>query len=142
VVQSNLKFMEADSRLKELRKDSARLTAELEGIQQRRQDALKQAEWPIPGLGVDSEGLLFNGLPVSQASQAEGIRLWCSISAALNPALRLLIFKNGNDLDPESMRGLGEFLEESDMQAVIEYVTRSETDEEQCVVVLKEGQQG
>ena len=125
--------------LDDLRSESNDLNEKLTDVLAKQHDALRDANWPVDGLSVDSEGLLFNKLPLAQASQSERIRLCCRITAALNPALKLFVVYNGNDLDHESLQELDEFLCENDFQAIVEYVTRSELDEQKCTVVLHDG---
>lgn len=121
------------------RERSAELTKEIETQRKRREDAIAAADWPVEGLSVDSEGLLLNGIPVEQCATSERIKLWAKLSSSMNPELRLLVIKNGNDLDNDSLAALDQFLKESDFQAIVEYVVRSDADCERCVVVIEDG---
>lgn len=125
--------------LDDLRDESESLGKKLTEIKGKVQKALQQAQWPVEGLSVDDNGPVYQGLPVTQASTAERMRLWCRVSAALDPELRLLVFRDGNSLDNESLAELDRFLQEQGFQAIVEFVTRSSADEDRCVVVLEEG---
>lgn len=138
-VRANQRYKDAEKELTELRELRDELQGKLDLIPIRQQELLANADWPVEELSVDSKGVLYRGLPESQASKAERIRLWCRVAAALNPKLKLLIFKDGNDLDYKSMDELDTFLKESGFQAIVEYVTRTTDDEDRCVVVLEDG---
>lgn len=138
-VAENKAWQAKAQELQDLRSESSDLNDKLTEILAKQHDALRDAEWPVGGLSVDTEGLLYNQLPLDQASQSERIRLCCRITAALNPALRLFVVYNGNDLDHDSLNELDTFLKDSEFQAIVEYVTRSELDEQKCTVVLHDG---
>mgnify|MGYP003639134787 CR=1 FL=1 len=138
-VRCNAQYTERMAELEAAREERDKLTKSIEAGPAKLQAMLEKAEWPVDGLSVDDEGVLYNGLPVLQASRAERIRLWCRVSAALNPKLRLLVFPDGNDLDNDSLMELDAYLEETDFQAIVEFVTRSKDDEDRCVVVLEDG---
>jgi hypothetical protein len=97
------------------------------------------ATWPLPGLSLDSEGVLFNGLPFSQASKSARIATSAKIGMALNPRLRLMVCQDGNDLDNESLDSLEKLLRDSDYQMILELVTRNDDDEKRCAVIIENG---
>lgn len=138
-VRCNAQHAERSAELARLRAEREEQNAICEACPEELQEMLAAADWPIDGLSVDDEGVLYRGLPVLQASRAERIRLWCRVSAALNPKLRLLVFPDGNDLDDDSLKELDEYLTETDYQAIVEFVTRSQDDKDRCVVVLEDG---
>ena len=128
-----------EAELDALRAKSASLSAEIERHKMRQESAISSAAWPVEGLAVDSEGLLLNGIPVEQCSTSERIKLWTYLSAAMNPELRLLVIKDGNDLDLDSLRELDTFLQANDFQAIVEFVVRGKEDEDRCAVVIRDG---
>jgi hypothetical protein len=138
-VRANQRYTEIEEQLEALRTVRDGLQEQVEAIPARQQELLAGADWPVKGLSVDEDGVLYQGLPVAQASLAERIRLWCRVSVALKPKLKLLVFHDGNALDYTSMQELDDFLKESECQAIVEFVTRNTDDENHCVVVLEEG---
>lgn len=138
-VRANQRYKEAEAELEALRKVRDELTVKVESIPSRQKELLAEADWPVADLSIDKDGVLYKGLPESQASLAERIRLWCRVAAALNPKLPLLVFNDGNALDYDSMKELDEFLEGSGFQAIVEFVTRNAEDEDRCVVVIEDG---
>lgn len=125
--------------LESLRAESQSLTDRMKAIEERQAEAIKQAKFPVDGMAFDDEGVLLNGLPFEQASKRERIMASFEVGMALNPELRLLVCQDGGDLDEDAIVALDEKLREHDFQAIVELVTRSETDRELCQVVIKDG---
>lgn len=138
-VRSNQRYKDAKAELDALRNTRDELQATLDAIPLKQRELLTSADWPVADLSIDKDGVLYQGLPESQASLAERIRLWCRVAAALKPKLPLLVFNDGNALDYDSMAELDTFLEESGFQAIVEFVTRNADDEDRCVVVIEDG---
>ena len=98
------------------------LTEVINGIAERRRAAIAKAEMPVPGLTLGDDEVLFNGLPIGQASDAEQLKVSTAIAAALNPKLRIIRIRDGSLLDEDAMRWLAGFADASDMQIWIERV--------------------
>lgn len=90
-----------------------------------REEAIRNAAMPVPGLGFSAEGVTFNGLPFDQASSAEQLRVSVAIAMAANPKLRVLRIKDGSLLDEHSLRMIGEMAEAADYQVWVEMVDTS-----------------
>jgi hypothetical protein len=119
--------------------EADKLNETLEANKKKQEDVLTSATWPLPGLSLDSEGVLFNGLPFSQASKSARIATSAKIGMALNPRLRLMVCQDGNDLDNESLDSLEKLLRDSDYQMILELVTRNDDDEKRCAVIIENG---
>jgi hypothetical protein len=137
--RSNAKRKEALDEYNRLENKSASLTEQLETLVNTQKQKIKDAEFPVDGMSVDEKGILLNGLPFEQASQAEQIMASVDVGIALNPTLRLMVCENGNDLDDETIAALDAKLEETDFQMIVELATRSAFDEDLCSVVIKDG---
>lgn len=87
--------------------------------------ALAAADMPVEGLGFDDDGVTYNGVPFSQASSAEQLRVAVAIAMAGNPVLRVLFIRDGSLLDSESMRLIAELCDTHDYQAFVERVDDS-----------------
>lgn len=121
-VRANKAYEEAEEQAKKFKKMSDDLTAQIDKVDQEKEAQLKAAKFPVDGLSFDSEGVLYNGVPFGQASQAERIKVSVSIAAALNPKLRIALIRDGSLLDSESMELLKKIAEEKNMQIWIESV--------------------
>ena len=65
--------------------------------------SVKGEEEPAGFLSVSDTGVIFNGIPFSQLSQSEKLRIGVGMGIALNPKLRVLRITDGSLLDDESM---------------------------------------
>lgn len=122
-----------------LAKASDRLTTKINNIDQEKQERLENAKWPLPGMTLDESGVLLDGLPFEQASKAQRVMASVKVGIALNPKLRLLVCEDGNDLDLDTLDALQKELEANDFQMILEFVTRSQDDEDRCCVVFQDG---
>lgn len=102
--------------------ESDKLTATLEEIDQVKRDGLASAVFPVPGLAFDDEGLLYNGVPFSRASDAEKILISAAMMIAQKPKLQALIVRNGNNLDESHLNELRAMAEAHDFQIFVELV--------------------
>lgn len=107
----------------EMQADS--LTRDMEARTRQRDEAIRNARMPVPGLGFSAEGVTFNGLPFDQASSAEQLRVSVAIAMAANPKLRVLRIKDGSLLDENGLRMIGEMAQAEDYQVWIEQVDTS-----------------
>lgn len=93
-----------------------RLTARIDEIDAEKARALTAVTFPCPGLGIDGGTVTYQGVPLSQASGAEGIRVVLEIGAALNPKLRLLLIDEGDALDLTRLRQVADWATERDYE--------------------------
>jgi DNA repair exonuclease SbcCD ATPase subunit len=96
---------------------------------QQRNQALAEAEMPVPGLAfaINEAGkpvLTYEGLPFEkdQISTAVQLRVSTAIGMAANPRLRVLRISDGSLLDKASMQLLTEMAEAEDFQLWVEVV--------------------
>jgi len=105
-----------------LRDRRADLTEQIDRLDREKEQALAAAQFPVPGLGFDQDGVTYNGVPFSQASAAEQIRVSLAMAMALNPRLRVIRILDGSLLDDESMETITKMAEQHDYQVWIERV--------------------
>ncbi len=87
--------------------------------------ALSRATLPVPGLTVDEEQVLFEGIPVAQLGEGEQIRIGARILMAQNPKLRVIFIPHGEALDDDSLDILAEMAEQNDFDIWIAKVDSS-----------------
>ena len=112
----------------ELRRMSAAAegcTAGLEEVAKVRRDALAAAGLPELGVEFDESGVTLNGVPFTQASGAERLRISTLIAMKANPEIRVISIRDGSLLDSDSMAVLREFAGRHDFQIWIERVKDS-----------------
>jgi len=106
-------------------KDYKEKTVELESITAKKSDLVKTAKMPIEGLSFDDEGVLFSGIPFSQLSAAEQLRVSLSIAISMNPKLRVIRIMDGSLLDSTNMEIIKSMANDNDFQIWIEKVDES-----------------
>jgi DNA repair exonuclease SbcCD ATPase subunit len=135
MVRQNAKRADLKQTLADLEGDAQQLTEQISAIDKQKADKMAAAPFPVPGLGFDSQGVTFNGLPFSQASSAEQLRVSVAMGLALNPKLRVMLIRDGSLLDSASLAMVAQMAEEADGQIWLERV--SEGDE--VSVVIEDG---
>lgn len=104
--------------------------------EQRRNDAIKRAPMPLEGLGIGNGEVLYKGLPLGQASNAEQICVSMALAMTSNPKLRVLRIADGSLLDSESMELVASEAEKHGFQVWIERVDSTGS----VGVVMEDGQ--
>lgn len=100
-----------------------KLNQELGVIRNERDNALREAKFPVPGLSIGEDGgVTLNGIPFDQSSTAEQIRVGIAIGAAANNKLRVCMIRDASLLDSKSMAIVAEMAEKLDLQIWMERV--------------------
>lgn len=97
-------------------------TAKIEALDVKRDKALAKAKFPVEGLGFDDDGVTYKGVPFSQASAAEQIKVSLGMAMALNPKLKVIRIMDGSLLDDDSMQAITQMAKDSDYQVWVEKV--------------------
>jgi hypothetical protein len=105
-----------------LARDVELRTKEIESRNRLVAEATAAAEMPVPGLAYGREGVLYQGLPLEQASSAERLRVSLAIAMAKAPKLRVVRIKDGSLLDQASLALIAAMAAERDYQVWIERV--------------------
>lgn len=135
-VRANNAAREKASRRAELREQYEILTDRIDSLDETKAEALAKAEFPVAGLGFDDHGVTYNGVPFSQASSAEQIRVSLAMAMSLNPKLRVIRILDGSLLDADSLALITAQAAEADYQVWIERVE----DASASAVVIEDGQ--
>lgn len=98
--------------------------------------AIKSAKYPLPGLAVTDDSVLFEGIPFKQVNTAAQVQISTAMAIAQNPTLRVMLIRHGSDLDPASLNALLALAAQHDIQVWIERVG----DGMECSVVIEDGE--
>lgn len=120
----------------QLRERYAGFTQAIDALDQAKRDALAAAEFPVDGLGFDEGAVTYRGVPFSQASSAEQIRVSLAMAMAANPKLRVIRILDGSLLDDEAMAAIREQVAEHDFQLWIERVGNADAG----AVIIEDGE--
>lgn len=137
--RENKQHKELAAKVEAARAEYARMTKEIEKIDEEKAEAVRTAPWPVPDMELTEDGLLLNGLPFKQGSTSQRILASTYVGMALNPTLRLLVCQHGSDLDVDFLDALQQVLEDNEFQMIVEMVSRTQADEDMCAVVIEDG---
>lgn len=98
------------------------LNAEIEKIDADKATFLSAAKLPVDGLDVDAEGVRFRGVPLSQASGAEQLRVALALAIVASPNLRDVWVRDGSLLDDDSLEVLAREAEAAGVRCWVERV--------------------
>ena len=111
------------------------LSTRIEKIRADRTDLLNGAEMPLEGLSVDHGELVYNGAKWDCMSASEQMRVATAIVRKLNPECGFVLLDKLEQMDVDSLREFGAWLENEGLQAI---ATRVSTGGE-CSVVIQDG---
>ncbi len=114
---------------------SEELTHLIGKLDQRKAIAISNTPMPVEGLGFNDEGVTYRGVPFTQASGAERIKVSVAVAMAANPNLRVIHISDGSLLDNASQAVLATMAAEHDMQVWVEVVDESG----QVGIVIEDG---
>jgi len=136
-VRANKERAKADAKASALRDQYAALSKRLDANRAERAAMIHGAKYPVSGLGFGDDGsVTYSGIPLSQASQAEQIRVSMAIGLAMNPTLRLVLIRDASLLDDASMTLVADLAEKHDALVVLERVG----DGDVGAVVIEDGE--
>lgn len=92
----------------------------LDAIEKTKREGLATAEFPVAGLSVDEDGVTFDGVPFGQVNSAMRRRVAFAIATAGNPKLKLVIVKDGDLLDADSLAAIREVADERGYTVLVE----------------------
>lgn len=135
-VRANLDREKAEADAEGFSSQYDELTEELEETRQAKQDLLNGAQLPLEGLGVADGELTYHGKKWDSMSSSEQLRVSAAIVRALNPRCGFVLMDKLEQMDVETMRSFGQWLEEQGLQAI---TTRVSTGGE-CSVIIEDGE--
>ena len=136
-VRLKLRRRQIQETLSEAVAAAERMDEEIAAIDKRKADGLAAAAFPVDGLGFGDGIVTYQGVPFSQASSAEQIRVSLGMAMAANPTLRVIRILDGSLLDDDNMRVVAEMAEANDFQVWIERVGTEGTG---STVVIEDGE--
>lgn len=121
-IQSREMYLSVKKQVEEAEREWARLDKIVKDKTTEREKAIAEAKMPIPNLSIGDGEVIYRGIPFTQASNAEQIRVSVALAIACNPKLRVLRIKDGSLLDHKSMEMIRTMAVEGDYQVWIERV--------------------
>ncbi len=134
-VRANMDREKADLDAEAYRKQYNDLTSEIDALRADRMALLNGAEMPLEGLSVEEGVLTYHGQAWDNMSGAEQLRCAAAIVRKLNPECGFVLMDKLEQMDLDTLREFGEWLEAEGLQVL---ATRVSTGEE-CAVIIEDG---
>ena len=116
-----------ESRASALAAQCNELTENIAARERAKAEAVAKATLPIEGLTFGDGVVLFKGLPLDQASDAERLRVSVAIAMASNPKLKVVRIRDGSLLDEDGIELVAAMAAERGYQVWLERVDSSGT---------------
>lgn len=134
-VRANLDKAKAIEDAEEQKKQYDALTEKLENVRSKKVALLDNADLPLPGLSVEKGELVYNGQAWDCMSGSEQLRVATAIVRKLNPECGFVLLDKLEQMDLDTLKSFGEWLEAEGLQAI---ATRVSTGDE-CSIVIEDG---
>lgn len=136
MVRANLDREKAEEDARELQTQYDSLTCQIKSLRTRRLALLDGADLPLPGLSVEDGALTYQGKHWSDLSGADQLRIAAAIVRRLKPACGFVLLDKLEQMDIDTLREFGAWLEQEGLQAI---ATRVSVGDE-CSVIIEDGQ--
>lgn len=134
-IRANLDKIKAEEEAKGYNDQYAALTSEIEDIRKAKYELLNSAELPLPGLSVDDGELTYEGQKWDNMSGSQQLYVATAIVRKLNPECGFVLLDKLEQMDADTLREFGVWLESEGLQAI---ATRVSTGDE-CSVIIEDG---
>ena len=112
------------------------LTEEIAALDAGKEKQLAAVQWPIDGLAFGEDGVMYNGLPFSQASGAEQLVVSFAMSSALHPRLKVALIRDASLLDEDQLAIVCDLAKRHDTQVWLEIV---DAEAGPCRILIEDG---
>lgn len=112
------------------------LTSEIEKVRQAKTDLLKNAGLPLPELSVENGELIYKGYKWDNMSSSEQLKIATAIVRKLNPDCGFVLMDKLEQMDTETMKEFGVWLEAEGLQVI---ATRVSTSKDECSIIIEDG---
>lgn len=134
-VRANISKEMAEDEAKKYKADYDGLTGNIEEIRSQKMELLNSADLPLPGLSVEAGELLYNGRKWDCMSGSEQLKVATAIVRKLKPQCGFVLIDKLEQMDLDTMKEFGEWLEAEGLQAI---ATRVSTGGE-CSIIIEDG---
>ena len=134
-VRANLDKEKAEDDAKMFAEQYDALSREIEDIRKQKYDLLHNADLPLEGLSVENKELTYNGCKWDCMSGSEQLKVATAIIRKLNPECGFVLIDKLEQMDVDTLKAFGAWLEQEGLQAIATRVSRGG----ECSVVIEDG---
>jgi len=135
IVDQNIKHRDLAAELTKQEEASKFIETKMDAITKKIKNTMEAIKMPIKGLSMAGGDVLYNGVPVDQASASEKLRVSMAIAMALKPEMKVILITDASLLDSDSMAEVEKIAEENGFQVWMELVD----DTGQVGIVIEDG---
>jgi len=133
-IRINQDRFKKDMQIAQDKKEIEQLTDIINGIDDAKKLTLEKAKFPVKGLSFDVDGVSYRGVPFTQASTGEKIKISTAMGLALNPELKVILVRDASLLDEANLQIIASFASANDAQIWLEMVG-DENDGSSCIYI-------
>ena len=134
-VRANLDKEKAEDDAKGYRSQYNELTEKINDLRSKKNSLLDSAELPLPELSVADGELIYKGQKWDNMSGSERLKVSTAIVRKLNPDCGFILLDKLEQMDMETLKEFGLWLESEGLQAI---ATRVSTGDE-CSIIIEDG---
>ena len=112
------------------------LTAEIESIRENKNKLLASVDMPLPNLSIQDGVLIYNERQWDCMSGAEQLKVATAIVRALNPKCGFVLMDKLEQMDVDTMKEFGAWLESEGLQVI---ATRVTNNQDECSIIIEDG---
>ncbi len=134
-VRANMDKDKAEEDAQAYRDQYSSLTAEISNVRQQKIELLQNARLPLEGLSVEDGELVYKGSKWDNMSGSDRLKVSTAIVRSLNPKCGFVLLDKLEQMDLNTLREFGHWLEQEGLQAI---ATRVSTGDE-CSIIIEDG---
>ncbi|MFM1572613.1 chromosome segregation protein SMC [Helcococcus ovis] len=134
-IDENLNKYRAQDEANKFKMQYDELSEKLADIRNKKMSLLKNANLPLNGLSIEDGELTFNGQKWDGMSSSEQLVVATSIVKALNPECGFVLMDKLEQLDLDTLKEFGAWIEKQDLQVIATRVSKGE----ECSVIIEDG---
>lgn len=135
-VRTNQSKDMAEEDARNYKKQYEQLSEQIDEVRKEKAKLLDNADLPLEGLSVEEGELTFNGMKWDNMSGAEQLKVSTAIVRKLKPDCGFILIDKLEQMDLDTLKEFGTWLEQEDLQAI---ATRVSTGEE-CSIIIENGE--
>jgi hypothetical protein len=127
-VRANVARAKTAADLKVKTAEAEKMTQRLEQIVEAKEEKIRNAKFPVDGLSLTETGVMFDGLPLEQASDSRKIAIGVEMAAAMNPDKPLMLVRHGNLFTGKNFAILEEIAAKRNLTVIVEIAGEKRAD--------------
>lgn len=135
-VRANQERQRALQEAADFNQEYEELTETIKDIRERKNKLLESVDMPLPGLSIQDGVLIYNDRQWDCMSGAEQLKVATAIVRALNPKCGFVLMDKMEQMDVDTMKEFGEWLEQEGLQVI---ATRVTNNEDECSIIIEDG---